>query len=119
VLQYQEKEANFIESNLDLLKRLAGVSSCQQVKASEGLKLTQADVAAWLDIPEHIARAYAAKLSVKVKTATELTTNLKKRLSNKSYAQNAPAAVVAQTKQQLEDAEAHLALLKAEQKRYA
>ncbi|MGH7241330.1 MAG: hypothetical protein ACREGB_03475, partial [Candidatus Saccharimonadales bacterium] len=44
---------------------------------------------------------------------------LEGRLSNKSYINNAPEAVVQQTRDQLEDAKQQLSAIEAEQKRFA
>ena len=111
--------ARAIQENKALLKRLARLTDIAETTEGKGLKLTQTTFTAWLDISPEVAKQYAAKLAEKRQAETEAVTRLQQRLGNKSYVDNAPAHVVAQTKDQLKEAEARLRAIEAEAKRYA
>jgi valyl-tRNA synthetase len=57
-------------------------------------------------------------LEEKRKAEVEAIARLDARLGNKSYVDNAPETVVAQTRAQLEEAQTRLASIKAEQARF-
>lgn len=107
-----------INDNLESIKRLAHLTDLTPTKAGSGLKLTQNDISAWLEIEPAVAKQYAAKLADKLEEASTAVSRLKARLQNKQYLSNAPAAVVAQTQQQLVDAEARLTAIKTEYRLY-
>ncbi|HLZ15143.1 MAG TPA: hypothetical protein VKQ34_04100, partial [Candidatus Saccharimonadales bacterium] len=79
---------------------------------------TQTTYDARLNIPADTAKAYVAKLTETEKTEQAQIKNLEARLKNTNYVQNAPAAVVAQTRAQLEDTQARLKTISAEMKRF-
>jgi len=115
-LTYSNAEA--ISNNIDLLKQLARVSDIVEAEQSDGLKLTQTTFTAWVELDSETAARYQTKLTEQLQTATEAVQRLEARLANKSYVDHAPAPVVAQTKQQLADAQAHLEEVRAERERY-
>lgn len=115
-LEYVKAPA--IESNAEVVKRMAHLAELVPVISSDGLKLTQSNAAAWLTIEPTVAAQYADKLEEKAKAETASVARLAQRLGNKNYVEHAPAEVVSQTRQQLEEAEARLEAIKAEHKRY-
>ena len=122
-LLYNASEA--ISSNADLIARLArlkAVSEAQggkEKQGSDGVALTSTGENCWLDIDKDTARKYGEELVAK-KTAQEKSiAQLEGRLANKSYVDNAPEAVVAQTKSQLEEAKQQLEAIENEQKRFS
>lgn len=117
ILSHQPNVA--IKDNAAIIKRLARLKDVTEVEQGSGLKLTSTKADAWLDIEPAQAKAYASELDEKAAQAAQSIKTLEARLANKNYVQNAPEAVVAQTRQQLEEAEALLASIKAEQKRFA
>ena len=116
VLEYKPSKA--LESNAEVIKRMARLESLIKVSHSNGLKLTQSATEAWLAIEPDVAKRYTDKLEENRKAETEAVARLTARLGNKSYVDNAPEAVVEQTRQQLREAEARLEAMKAEIKRY-
>ncbi|HEX7963752.1 MAG TPA: valine--tRNA ligase [Candidatus Saccharimonadales bacterium] len=106
--------APLIKENAVLIARLANLNSVEENTAAGGVKLTQTKYQARLDINENTARAYAVKLAEQEQAETEARERLEARLKNKSYVDNAPEAVVAQTRQQLADSEERLAKLQQE-----
>jgi valyl-tRNA synthetase len=110
--------AKALEDNADVIKRMAHLESMIAVSHSNGLKLTQSTTEAWLAIESDVAKRYTDKLEENRKVETEAVARLASRLGNKSYVQNAPEAVVEQTRSQLAEAEARLEAIKAEIQRY-
>lgn len=108
----------FLADNSELLRRLAGLDSVQEVESGTGLQLTSTKYDCWLDIDSIMLKAYAEKLKVQMVTQKKLIGQLNARLDNKSYIENAPEAVVAQTKDQLREAEDGLKRLQTEHSRF-
>ncbi len=94
------------------LKAVTGVTD------GNGLYLITTSLRCWLDIDESAARAYATELQIKYDKQSQLVSQFQARLSNKSYVSNAPHKVVAETKQQLAEAELLLANIATEQRRF-
>lgn len=107
-----------LTNNIEVVKRMAHLVDARVVVDSNGLRLTQGTVTAWLAIEPEVAKQYAAKLHEKQQQESEAVARLSQRLQNKGYVANAPEAVVAQTRQQLEEARARLAAIEAEYKRF-
>jgi valyl-tRNA synthetase len=108
-----------LEQNSEILKRLAHLSDITRSDRAEGIQLTGASVPAWLTIGADQALEYAEKLAVKEQAAAETIAHLKARLNNKRYVENAPEALVAQTKVQLEEAELRLKKIQADLVRFS
>lgn len=108
-----------LETNAGLIRSLSKIKEVVEVAAGQGgVRLTQTKLNAWLDIDEKTARKYAEELAAK-RDATETNIGqLKARLANKSYVENAPVHIVGQTKQALAEAETLLANIEQEQKRF-
>jgi valyl-tRNA synthetase len=111
------KDAPLVQANAALITRLAHLDAVvEQEKGGVQLTQTKADVR--LDISEDVAQKYAAKLKEREASEAEAIKRLKSRLSNTSYVDHAPEAVVAQTREQLEDAKQRLESIKQEAKRF-
>ncbi len=111
--------APVIANNAALIKRLARLQAVTEGQGTNGLALTSTQLACWLDINPETAKAYAVELKAKQAAQEKVIAQLESRLGNTSYVQNAPAAVVNQTRQQLEEAKQQIETLKAEQARFA
>lgn len=109
----------FLSDNAELIKQLARLNGVVEVKAGTGLYLTSTRYRCWLDIDLESARAYQAQLGDKRAAQEQVIKRLQDRLANKSYVDNAPKHVVAQTKQQLKEAEALLESITAEYNRFS
>lgn len=114
------KNAAAIDDNKALLQRMARISELSETtEAGKGLQATQTIFTCWLDIDDQTAQQYKAKLTQQLQDETASIARLEGRLHNKSYTEQAPAAVVAQTRQQLTDAQQRLGKIQAELKRFA
>jgi valyl-tRNA synthetase len=99
-----------ITTNAAIIQSLANLESVEKHPNPAGIRIpgpTKAYIAAK---PVEI-RAYRAKLEQKLLETANTAENLKKRLENASYVQNAPAHLVAETRSQLAAAEALSATL--------
>ncbi|HEY5805838.1 MAG TPA: class I tRNA ligase family protein, partial [Candidatus Saccharimonadales bacterium] len=112
-------KAPAIEANAELIKRLARLESVSYGQHTGGVKLTQTKYDLRLDISEEVSKKYADKLAEQQKDAESFIKNLEARLKNKSYVDNAPAAVVRQTRDQLEEAKVRLENIKLERERFS
>ncbi len=90
-----------IEKNTELIKRLAGLIEIKKVEKESGLRLAVAKHEAWLDVDAKTLGAHHVKLSARLEEGRVFIKRLESRLANTSYANNAPASVVQQTRDQL------------------
>lgn len=111
-------KAPVVEANAELIKRLARLESVSYGAEEEGIKLTQTSYDLRLGISKEVAQKYAEKLAERQKTEEAAIKNLKARLSNKNYVDNAPEAVVSQTREQLAESGIRLFAIKQEQERF-
>lgn len=102
-LLYRQDE--LIDQAKDVLVHLARLKGVEQVSEARGLRLAVAHHEAWLDIDEATLAEHKGKLQARIDEANEQIKKLEGRLSNKSYVDNAPEAVVQQTRDQLADAQ--------------
>lgn len=96
-------EAPFIRENAELIKNLAQLTDVKQVSDGRGLRLTQTNEPAWLDIDLESARQFAGKLSQKREEAEKKIKLIEGRLNNDSYVKQAPKHLVEQSRQQLKE----------------
>ncbi len=108
----------FLAENASLLARMARLESVREVSSGTGLQLTSTHHHCWLDVDTGMLKAYADKLAEQITAQERIVVQLKGRLANKSYVANAPKAIVAQTRQQLAEAEASLERLRTEHTRF-
>ncbi|HKR82307.1 MAG TPA: valine--tRNA ligase [Candidatus Saccharimonadales bacterium] len=104
----------FLSENAELIKRLARLDNVSEVRDGEGLYLTQTLYRCWLDIDRDTARAYVQQLQEIASREAAAIKQLEGRLANKSYTEHAPTHIVAETRQQLEDANTRLASTQTE-----
>jgi len=108
---------NPLAAHVDLVDKLAGMTVTVQTKAPDGLKLASGDMTLWLDMDDASLQDLKDTLTSKVQGLEREVTNLKKRLSNKSYVANAPEKLVDETKAQLEEKQTQIETSKADLKR--
>lgn len=92
---------SLINTNVELIQRLANLKDLRQVEQGSGLRLAVAKHEAWLDVDEKTIHERHAKLEERLNHVREFAKRLEDRLANKNYAENAPAEVVQQTRDQL------------------
>ncbi len=99
-LHYQN--VPLMEGNAAVIKLLAKLKSVSEKAEGDGIQLTSTKYRVWLDIDKSKAKTYLKELDDKRAVAQSSIRQLESRLSNKNYVQNAPEAVVTQTKDQLQ-----------------
>lgn len=109
-------KSELLITNSNLLTNLAKIGGIEQ-GSEGGLRLISAE--AWLHVEPERLTAYKAELKAKISKKQAEVEGYKKRLSNKSYVENAPEHVVQQTHDQLELTKADLDLLKTESKQFS
>jgi valyl-tRNA synthetase len=110
----------FLDKNGDLIKQLSRITGVVEMPGGgKGIRLTETTYTCWLDIDPETARKYAGDLAAKRDTVETSIGQLKARLSNTSYVENAPKRIVDQTKQQLEEAETLLDNIDQEYNRFS
>jgi valyl-tRNA synthetase len=92
-----------IADNADLIRHLAKLTSVQATDQPKGLRLAASERAAWIDVDETTLYEHRGNLEVRLAEAHQLAKNLEARLSNESYLQKAPAALVKETRKQSSD----------------
>ncbi len=112
-------DSALLEDNAELVARLAQLGGVEKVEQGKGLQLTQTTISCWLDISEETAKKYSDELQEKRKAQQLVIERLQQRLSNTSYVDNAPAKIVAQTREQLEEAETVLQGIEREYDRFS
>jgi len=108
----------FLTQYAATIAKLAKITVTESNEAGQGIKLLQTTYPAWIAVSPEAAKKYAEELATQKTIQTNSIAQLKKRLNNKSYVANAPAAVVDQTKAQLTGAERLLDNIAEQQKRF-
>lgn len=100
-----------IKANADLVQRLAGLSKLKAGKGS-GLRVVSSEYAMWLDVDAEKVNTYKQKLQDQLADKQKFVDGLQKRLGNASYIENAPAEIVAESREQLEEGERVMRVLR-------
>lgn len=112
------RDAPFLKANAELIKQLGQLKAVIEVPGGEGVRLTQTTFDAWLDIDAATTNKYAGELLGKRDAAETTIGQLKGRLANKRYLDNAPEHIVAQTRAALNEAEALFESINREYERF-
>ncbi len=97
------QQDSLIEDNAELIAWLARLSKVEKVDQPKGLRLASSNREAWLDVDEKTLYEHQSNLEKRLAEARASAKNLEGRLSNKNYVDKAPAHLVEETKQQLEE----------------
>jgi valyl-tRNA synthetase len=100
------RQDGLIDSNKEILAHVARLKDVQQVSEARGLRLAIAHHEVWLDVDEQTLAGHKEKLEARLTETKSHIEKLEARLNNKSYVDNAPEAVVQQTRDQLENSRA-------------
>ena len=97
------QDDSLVADNADMIKRLAKLSEVTATDTPRGLRLANSGRAAWLDISAETLSQHQTNLEVRLAEANQQIKNLESRLANKSYIDKAPAKLVDETRQQLDE----------------
>ena len=111
-LLYQDD--SLIADNAELIKRLARLKDVTLVDTARGLRLASSGRQAWLDVSTETLYEHQTNLEVRLAEAHASAKMLSGRLDNQAYLAKAPAELVEQSKQQLDQKQALIQRLEAE-----
>lgn len=100
-------EDALIEDNADLLRTLLRVN-VSHTDQPRGLTLAATGREAWLDVDEKTLYEHQSNLEVRLAEAHAKAKNLRARLANDAYVTKAPAALVEQSKAELDEISARI-----------
>jgi len=112
-------DSPFVEYNADLIKMLSRAGELNPSDEGKGYRLTGTKQPIWLRVDDDKLKQYAQQLRSRQGQQRASIKRLKQRLANKGYTANAPARVIEQTKQQLEQAIGQLVKLETELERFS
>lgn len=93
---------SLVADNADLIKKLGKLKDIQAVEQARGLRLANSGREAWLDISAKTLYEHQSNLEKRIAETNTNITAIEARLSNQAYVDKAPAALVAESKTQLE-----------------
>ena len=93
--------SSLVKINEKLILKMTKAGYIQQVESGEGLRLTSTDEAIWLDLSTEEMQAYQTQLTRKLESVESSIHALEHRLSNQGYVANAPAGLVAESREEL------------------
>jgi valyl-tRNA synthetase len=96
---------SLIADNEALVTKLAKLASVEYVDQPSGLRLAVPNREAWLQVTEDVLYEHQSKLEVRLAETRTRIDSLEARLSNKRYVEQAPRAIVEETRTQLDEQE--------------
>lgn len=103
-----------ITDNSDLIKHLARLKEIETTDNPHGLRLAVSGHKAWLDIDEKTLDKHRKALETRLAAAVARVQSLEGRLGNETYVSKAPAALVEESRHQLEEQKALIKRLENE-----
>jgi valyl-tRNA synthetase len=110
------KESSVLTEQAGLLTHLAHLGAANDAgeASQKGVRLTGTSIECWLAIDQSIARSYLDRLKIQQSQRLKVVSNLDFRLNNQDYVAKAPANLVEQTRQQLDEEHRLLEAVKEE-----
>lgn len=103
-----------ISDNVEIIKHLARLLSVTEVDQARGLRLAASNREAWLDIDADTLYEHQHNLEQRLAETRQFVSTLEARLSNEGYIAKAPAALVEESRAQLESKKALIQRLQDE-----
>lgn len=94
---------SLIADNSELIRRLAGLGEVKHVDQPAGLRLAVPNREAWLEVSSETLYVHQSGLETRLAECKQRILQLDARLSNESYVKQAPAKIVEETRQQLDE----------------
>lgn len=111
-LLYQDD--SLIADNAELIRRLARLKDVTMTDQARGLRLAASGRQAWLDVSDDILYEHQTNLELRLAESFNDIKALSGRLDNASYIAKAPAALVEESKKQLDNKKALVERLETE-----
>lgn len=93
---------SLIADNVEIIKHLAKVSDVTEVDQARGLRLAASNREAWLDIDADTLYEHQHNLETRLAETRQFVSTLEARLGNEGYIAKAPAALIEESRSQLE-----------------
>ena len=101
---------SLVEDNEELINKLVrDVAKLKKVDEGRGLRLAASGRDVWLDISEDVLYEHQSNLERRLADVRAQIATLEQRLASENYVAKAPPHLVAETRQQLEQATEHAA----------
>ncbi len=100
------EDDSLIQDNIELIKQLAKLKQVSLVDTARGLRLANSGRQAWLDVDEETLSQHETNLEGRLAETHAAIQNLEARLNNENYINKAPANLVEESRQQLDDKKA-------------
>jgi valyl-tRNA synthetase len=97
------QDDSLIADNAELIKRLGKLKEVSEIDQARGLRLAASGRDAWLDVSEETLYEHQTNLEVRLAETKQFVNTLEARLASTSYVSKAPAKLVEETRQQLEE----------------
>jgi valyl-tRNA synthetase len=108
------EDDSLIADNSELIAKLSRLQQITQVEQAKGLRLPASGREAWLDVSAETLYEHQTNLEARLAETHAAIANFEARLGSKSYVEKAPARLVDETKQQLEEKRALAVALQRE-----
>ena len=90
-----------VQDNVALIQKLARLKAITHVDQAKGLRLPNSGREVWLDVAQDVLYEHQTNLESRLAEAHAAIAQFEARLSNPTYVEKAPAALVADTQEQL------------------
>lgn len=98
---------SLIADNAELIIKLAKLKEVKYVEQARGIRLAASNREAWIDISTETLYEHQSNLEVRLAKIHSEIEFLEKRLANETYVQKAPAKLVEESRDQLEQKKTH------------
>ena len=105
---------SLVADNIELVKKLARVTSVEHVDQARGLRLAASGRDVWLDIDDETLYEHQANLEKRLAEERQHIRTLETRLANDNYVAKAPAALVEESRKTLREKQELIARLQNE-----
>jgi valyl-tRNA synthetase len=92
---------SLVKDNADLIKKLSRLKAITHTDQAKGLRLPNSGREVWLDVSQDVLYEHQTNLESRLAEAHAAIAQFEARLANPTYVEKAPAALVADTQEQL------------------
>lgn len=108
--------SELMTQNAELIRKMTRVGFVEESDGPRGLRLSSTDEPAWLDLSKEQIQLYKDSLEKKLSLSEKSAELIERRLASESYVKNAPQALVAESREELQLLNARIDQLKKQLK---
>ncbi len=94
--------SELVTQNAELIRKMTRVGFVEESDGPRGLRLSSTDESVWLDLSKEQIQSYRDSLEKKLSVSEKNAELIERRLASESYVKNAPQALVAESREELE-----------------